>query len=434
MRVAVVALGKIGLPLAVQIASKGHQTVGADISQTVVDLVNDGEVPFPGETDLDTRLADVVGAGALSATTDTAAAVSESDAVVVVVPLMTDGDGLPDFRAMDAATTAISAGLRPGALVSYETTLPVGTTRNRFGPAIQAATGLVPGEGFFLVHSPERVFSGRIFSDLRRYPKLVGGVDPESTRRGVEFYEAILDFDERPDLGRRNGVWAMESAEAAELAKLAETTYRDVNIALANEFARFAESAAIDIGEVIEASNSQPFSHIHRPGVAVGGHCIPVYPRFYLSGDPGAILVETARRVNLDVPARVVGSVADEIGGLDGRRVLVLGAAYRGGVKETAYSGVFPLVEAIRSRGGLPVVADPLYTGPELEALGLESWDGGDVDAAIIQADHAEYRQLTAADIPGASVVYDGRGVIDRAQFSGDGVSLRVIGKGEMAR
>lgn len=430
MKVAVVALGKIGLPLAVQVASKGVEVIGADVSARVVELVNSGRPPFPGEADLDEKLASVVSDRRLAATTSTTEAVSTSDVVVVVVPLMTDSADQPDFSAMDAATRAVADGLQPGSLVSYETTLPVGTTRNRFGPMLEERSGLRVGEGFFLVHSPERVSSGRVFKDLRRYPKLVGGVDPESTRRGGDFYEKVLDFDERPDLARPNGAWMMESAEAAELAKLAETTYRDVNIALANEFAAFAEEAGIDFGQVIEASNSQPFSHIHRPGVAVGGHCIPVYPRFYLSGHPDAELVETARRVNLSVPERVVESVADELGGLFDKDVLILGAAYRGGVKETAYSGVFDLVRVVALMGGRPVVSDPLYSEDELEALGLVPWTGSAIDAVIVQSDHAEYGELTATDLPGARLLFDGRGIVDSAAFDGTGIRVMVIGQG----
>ena len=433
MNVAVVALGKIGLPLAVQVASKGWRVRGADRSQAVVDLVNAAQVPFPGEADLDRLLVETVQSGKLTASTDTTAAVSESDVVLVVVPLMTDREGSPDFRAMDAATQEIGAGLRPGTLVSYETTLPVGTTRNRFGPALQNASGLVPAEGFHLVHSPERVFSGRVFEDLRRYPKLVGGVDEASTERGVEFYSKVLDFDDRVDLDRGNGVWAMDSAESAELAKLVETTYRDVNIALANEFARFAEQTGIAIDEVIAAANSQPFSHVHRPGVAVGGHCIPVYPRFYLAGDPSAAVVETARRVNLGVPARVVETVASALGDIEGKKVLILGATYRGGVKESAYSGVFDLRDAIEVQGGEALAADPLFSDEELEGLGLRPWVGEGVDAVIVQADHAEYREIGPDDLAGARVVYDGRGVLDPARFRGSGVTLFVIGQGTTA-
>jgi nucleotide sugar dehydrogenase len=295
---------------------------------------------------------------------------------------------------------------------------------------LEDLTGLEGGSGFFLVHSPERVFSGRIFSDLRRYPKLVGGIDEESTKRGVEFYEAILDFDERPDLQRPNGVWAMESVEAAELAKLAETTYRDVNIALANEFARFAEGASIDISEVIEASNSQPFSHIHRPGVAVGGHCIPVYPRFYLEGDPDARVVRTAREVNDSVPKRVASVVVDALDGGGDHRVLILGVAYRGGVKETAYSGAFALRDALLEMGVNPVADDPMYDAAELRRAGFEPWDGEPVDAVIVQADHKEYKDLLPSNFPGVRVVYDGRAILQRENWDVDGLSVKVIGRG----
>ena len=138
------------------------------------------------------------------------------------------------------------------------------------------------------MHSPERVYSGRVFSDLETYPKLIGGLSDAGERRAVELYSSFLKAEVR----------AMGSAEAAELTKLAETTYRDVNIALANEFARFADRIGIDLNKVIDAANSQPFSHIHRPGIAVGGHCIPVYPRFYLAGDPQAVLPAASREIN----------------------------------------------------------------------------------------------------------------------------------------
>jgi nucleotide sugar dehydrogenase len=207
MKICVVALGKIGLPLAVQFAGKGHEVIGADVNERTVGLVNSGAVPFPGEADLDARLKEVVSAGLLSATTDTVAAVAASQVVVVVVPLFVDEAGVPDFAWMDEATRSIARGLQPGTLVSYETTLPVGTTRNRWAPMLAEGSGLLAGRDFHLVFSPERVLTGRVFADLRRYPKLVGGVDEQSARHGVQFYEQVLDFDDRPDLDRPNGVW-----------------------------------------------------------------------------------------------------------------------------------------------------------------------------------------------------------------------------------
>jgi nucleotide sugar dehydrogenase len=426
MRICVVALGKIGLPLAVQFASKGHRVVGADVSKRVVDLVNEGVEPFPGETDLATKLRNAVDAGLLTATTDTTAAVADAEAVVVVVPLFVDADGVPDFAWMDDATRAIAAGLKSGTLVSYETTLPVGTTRSRWAPMLEEGSGLTVGRDFHLVFSPERVFTGRVFADLRRYPKLVGGLDAASGEQGVRFYEAVLDFDERPDLGKPNGVWDVGSAEASELAKLAETTYRDVNIGLANQFARYADTIGVDVMKVIEACNTQPFSHIHQPGIAVGGHCIPIYPRMYLWNDPTATVVRAAREANADMPAYAVSLLADAYGDLTGAGVLVLGAAYRGGVKETAFSGVFPTVEALRARGAHPYVSDPMYSAEELRSLGLPPHEGEPVAAAIVQADHADYRTLGATDLPGVGVLVDGRRVTDPARW--DGVRRIVIG------
>ena len=151
MKITVVAMGKIGLPLAVQFASKGHTVFGADVNEETVRLVNAGIEPFPGETDLDTKLADVVSKGLLTATTDTASVVAESEAVVVVVPLFVDIEGTPDFGWMDSATRDIAKGLKPGTLVSYETTLPVGTTRNRFSQMLEEGSGLKVGTDFHLV-------------------------------------------------------------------------------------------------------------------------------------------------------------------------------------------------------------------------------------------------------------------------------------------
>jgi nucleotide sugar dehydrogenase len=265
-----------------------------------------------------------------------------------------------------------------------------------------------------------------VFADLRRYPKLVGGVNQASAEAGVRFYEAVLDFDDRPDLDQPNGVWDLGSAEAAELAKLAETTYRDVNIGLANQFARYADSIGIDIMKVIDACNTQPYSHIHRPGIAVGGHCIPIYPRIYLWNDPAATVVRSAREANAAMPAYAVDLLAAAYGDLSSASVLVLGAAYRGGVKETAFSGVFPTVEELRRRGATVYVQDPLYAAEELDAIGLPGHRGEPVTAAVVQTDHAEYADLSASDVPGTEVLVDGRRVTDPAKW--DGVRRIVIG------
>lgn len=421
MRIAVVALGKIGLPLAVQFASAGHDVIGVDINPATVDSVNAGIEPFPGEAQLQEKLAELIPAGRLRATTDYADAIPGADAVVLVVPLFVDDASWePDFGWLDAATRSLAEHLTPGTLVSYETTLPVGTTRARWRPMLEEGSGLTEGVDFHLVFSPERVLTGRVFADLRKYPKLIGGLSPEGADRARAFYAAVLEFDERPDLPRPNGVWDLGSAEAAEMAKLAETTYRDVNIALANQFAVFADTIGIDVYQVIDASNSQPYSHIHRPGIAVGGHCIPVYPRLYLSTDPGAEIVRTARLLNASMPERLVGQAATILGDLSSLTATVLGAAYRGGVKETAFSGVFPTVDALRARGARVLVHDPLYSDAELAGYGFDAYHFGEpVDLAIVQTDHADYRTIGPADLPGIRLVVDGRNVTDPARWAG---------------
>ena len=420
MQAVVVALGKIGLPLAVQIARSGHSVVGCDINPEVVELVNKALPPFPGEAGLEEALAEVIASGALRAQLDTTAAVAEGpDLVVTVPPLAVDDNAKPDWGALDAAIAAIGAGLQAGTTVAIETTLPVGTTRGRISPALETASGLKAEQDFFTVFSPERVFSGRIFADLAKYPKLVGGLSEAGEARGLELYGSFLEAE----------VWPTGSAEAAEMVKLAETTYRDINIAFANELARFADREGIDVDRVIEAANSQPFSHIHSPGIAVGGHCIPVYPRFYLEGDPDAALPAAARTVNEAMPAYAAQRLEKALDGLQSTRVLVLGAAYRGGVKETAFSGVFGTAAALEALGAKALVSDPLYSDDELSALGLTPWDREPIDAAIVQADHAEYAQLSAADLPGVRVVLDGREIIDAAAFAAAGVTVERIGR-----
>ena len=421
MKIAVVATGKIGLPLAVQYASEGHEVVGVDLNSNLVDCINRGVEPFPGETGLAELLAEQVSAGRLRATTQYEEAIPEAEAIVIVVPLLVDEEtGAPDFGWMDSATRSFSQHLKPGTLVSYETTLPVGTTRARWKPMIEEISGLREGEDFHLVFSPERVFSGRIFADLRKYPKLIGALSEAGAARALSFYESVLTFDQRDDLPQPNGVWDMGSAEAAELAKLAETTYRDVNIGLANQFARFADTAGIDVYKVIAACNTQPFSHIHRPGIAVGGHCIPVYPKLYLSTDPDADIVRTARAFNESMPAYVVGRVGRLIGNLSGLKVAVLGAAYRGGVKETAVSGVFPLVAELRKKGAVVTVHDPLYSESELAGLGFATHTlGQPVDVVILQTDHDMYRELGPDDFPGIKLFADGRNMTDPAAWQG---------------
>ena len=294
-----------------QFASKGATVTGYDISAARVDEINAKHNPLPSEPGLSEKIPGLVVDGHLRATTDPRDAVANADVVVLIVPVDIDDAHRPDFTMLDAALDAISPHLKRGVLVIVETTVPVGTTRHRVGPKIAAATGFALSADFSLAFSPERVSSGQVLRDLRTYPKIVGGIDAHSTARAVEFYAAMLDAEIMP----------VRDAETAEFSKLAETTYRDVNIALANEFARIADSVGVDALEAIAAANSQPYSHVHAPGPGVGGHCIPVYPYFLAAPEtPDAAafdaavetaLITTAREINDGMAQYAVARLSD---------------------------------------------------------------------------------------------------------------------------
>ena len=410
MKICVIGLGKIGLPLAVHFAKMGNSVIGADINEKTVNLVNSGMEPFPEEENLKEFLSEVVANKYLEATTDNAGAIAKSEVVVVVVPLFVDKDAKPDFRAMDEVTRDIGKSLKKGMLISYETTLPIGTTRDRFLPVLEELSGLKAGVDFHLVFSPERVLTGRVFSDLRKYPKIVGGVTELSTQKGVEFYAKVLEFDERFDLPIPNGVWGMDSSESAEFVKLAETTYRDVNIGLANQFSKYAIDRNMDIHEIITAANSQPFSHIHTPGISVGGHCIPIYPQFYLWNDPEATIVAAARQTNMSMPDYYVSKLEEKIGNLNGKSILVLGVSYRDKVKETAFSGAYDVRNSLLSRDAKPYFIDPLYTPEELIELGFDpNFDDLDIQGIILHTKHEEFSNFNFLRYRNLDSVIDGR-------------------------
>ena len=423
MKIAVVGLGHIGLPLAVQYASRGHQVIGCDVDATVVEAINRGEAPHQDEAALVERVPELVRDGLLRATTNDEEGVRESEVVVVIVPVVVDEDRQVDYSQIDAATREVALGLQPGTLVIYETTLPIGTTRDRLGPMLEAGSNLTLDRDFQLAFSPERVLVGRVLLDLKRYPKVVGATSPEGTQRAVAFYTAVLEPGTE--------ILAMANAEAAEMTKLAETTYRDVNIALANEFAQVAARRGIDVTEVIAAANSQPYSHIHQPGVGVGGHCIPVYPHLLFNAEPGLRLPPLSRLVNDGMAAYAVGQLAEALGSLQGEAVLILGIGYRGDVQEDFFSSAFLLRDALQAGGAIVHAHDPYFDADHLRRRGFEPYDLDapiPVRAAILQAAHAAYRDLDLATIPGLEVVLDGRNALDRERIEAAG--LRYLGVG----
>ena len=420
MNVTVIGLGKLGLPLAVQFALSGQRVKGLDHNESLIASITQGANVLPDEFEFHEKLHTAMSAGNFSPHSSYSETIPDADVIVVVVPLLTSQNNHPDFRLIDNAISEIGRYLEKDTLICVETTLPIGTTRQRFKPAIESISKLECGKDFYLTFSPERVLTGRVFADLKKYPKIVGGITQDCGERAKEFYESVIQFDERPDLDRPNGVWLMSSSEEAEMVKLAETTYRDVNIALSNEMSKYACSENMDFSKILEAANSQIYCHLHQPGISVGGHCIPVYPRLLTSTFRDAELIPTARGINEAMPAYYVQKLVQYFGNIRESNVLVMGLTYRPGVKESAYSGTFSIRDTLLELGAKCFVADPYYSSAELTELGFIPWDESQsVDFIILHTAHEDYRNFDFAGKSDLKAIVDGRNFLKQENLQG---------------
>jgi nucleotide sugar dehydrogenase len=408
MNVSIIGVGKMGLPIAVWIASQGAKVWACDQNRAVIEAIEAGrpDVDEPGVREL---LAEVLAAGRLLATSDTAKAVADSDAVIVIVPAVLTAENHADLRNMEAASSDIAQGLRPGTLVVYETTVPVGTTRERMIPILRSS-GLEPGADFHVAYSPERVKSRLVMRYLTETPKIIGGFDDPSAAAATSFYKTYL----------KAPVIDVGPLEAAEFVKLAGMVYRDVNIAAANQLAAYAEAAGFDAVPIIEAANTDGETELLKPGIGVGGHCTPVYPYFLLDDAErrgvDVSLASSARRINDLQAGRSVARLDATLGGLAGRRVGVLGLGFRPEVKEHICSPTFLVEASLRSYGAETRVHDPLYTDAELASHGFAAWHPDRLrdwapEALVLVTGHSVFADLNLESLrqAGLHVVVDGR-------------------------
>jgi UDP-N-acetyl-D-mannosaminuronic acid dehydrogenase len=418
MNVSVVGIGRIGLPVAAKIASQGHHVFGCDINAGRVDAVNRAENPIPDEAGLGALIRQVVDSGHLEATTDTSAAVARSEVVLFAVAVDVDNQGRADLANLLTAAETVGRSLKRGSLCIFDTTLPIGTTRAQLAPRLESG-GLRLGADFSVAFSPERLLMGRVIEDLTKYPKVVGGVDPAGGERAAAFYREVFGGE----------VYQLANAETAELTKLAEGAYRDLNIALANELAQVADLHGIDINEVTRAANSQPYSHLHTPGTGVGGHCIPVYPRFLMQGEGPSALSAMGRAVNDSMPRYAVDRVASLIGPLAGRRVLILGLTFRPDVAVTPHTNAVDLLREFTAQGATVHGHDALLSEAGVGELGFEPAPEPltGYDVAVLHANHRAYAALDWPTI--APLLVDARNALDRTTVESRGVRNLGIGR-----
>ncbi|MEK6943373.1 MAG: nucleotide sugar dehydrogenase [Nanoarchaeota archaeon] len=366
MKISVSGLGKAGLPLAAVIADAGIDVIGIDVDVKRVADINNGVNPIPEETGL-SSLIKKYGGKRLKATTNAADAVKETSAHIVIVPLFIDSAKKCDFSLLQKAFTDIGNSLKKNDVVVLETTVPVGTTETFVKGILEKESGLKCGSDFYLAYSPERIMTGYSISRFKEFPKLVGGVDAKSSQKAFEVYSKFA-----------NPV-KVSNSRTAELAKVSEGVYRDVNIALANELLKVAEHYSIDFWEMKEAANHQ-FCNIHEPG-NVGGHCIPVYP-WFLINSLDVPLIKVARKLNDDMIEFYAGKVA----AIGGKKVGVIGLSYREGVKEKAYSRSVDMIKLLQKKGYDVYGYDLLYSAEEtLKEFGCKYLDDfGKMDVLIL--------------------------------------------------
>ena len=421
--VAVVGLGKIGLPLAATFANNGFNVYGADVNERVVSTVNQGKSHVKNEPGLEQLVENAYRNHTITATQDTTEAVQKSDIVIVIVPVLIDSQNKVDYRYIDMAVENIAKGIKKGTLVVFETTIPTGDTRNRFGKKIEEISGLTMGEDFYLAYSPERVYSNRIIEDLSKYPKVVGGLNKKSLELASAFYQKALNCQ----------LIEVSSLETAGFSKVAECVYRDVNIALANELAKYADSLGVKMSEVIPASNSQPFSHIHYPGIGVGGHCIPIYPYFFINRGLTEGVTPLAREVNDSMADYSLSKIEKEIGSLNEKNVVILGLAFRENVKETTKSSALLLIEQLKEKKANIFINDPLFSENEISSFGvtplsLDDSELANMDVVILQANHDQYNHLHFPDFRNCKILLDGRNALNKELVEKAGIKYVGIG------
>ena len=437
-KIAVYGLGHIGSALASVWLRQGAHVIGIDKSSKVLENAKIGKTHLlePGVNEAFTQ---GIKDDRFEVYEDLVKASLDSYFKMICVPVLAT-NGSADLTAIKDVATSIGKGLKKFDVVALNPSVPPGTTEEVVLPILEKESGFKAETDFYMIYNPERIYEGRAIEDIeQRYPAIVSGVGVRSLNIGTKIYSIIF----------KKGVIAMSSIRTAETEKLLEGVYRDVNIALANELAKFCEKVGIDFWEARDAANSQPFCHIHKPGVGVGGACIPVYPQFILhTADQMNIdcnITRMGRNINDSMPAYSVERATELLKEQEEKNnrkkqgkehlekdfvnkgeliITLLGLAFRGGVSDTRLSPTYKVIEEfqklkvkeIRIHDPL-IINDPSLSGKQniiLTSNLNEAIQG--TDLVMLIADHPEYRTLTPDDLGGAPI-YDGRGILDRSKF-----------------
>lgn len=425
--IAIFGLGHMGLPTAALLAQSGLKVRGVDINKENVKIVNSGRSPIM-EPGLDEMVKKTVENDLLSATSDAGEAVKNSQIIMVIVPTPVDENKKSDLSAVISASESISKNLKKDDLVIIESTVPPGTCENMVIPLLEQS-GFKAGNDFKVAYTPERALPNNTLYEMTHNARVIGGIDSESTKMAVLLYERITNGE----------IIMVQNLVTAEMVKLMENTYRDTNIALANELALVCDALGVDAVEAIQAANHHPRVNIHTPGPGVGGHCLSIDPYFIVEtareNGVKTPLIRTSREVNEGMPgevSKIVQLALEDVGKtIEGSKIGILGVAYKGNVADARETPAQPLIKNLMKERAEVLVNDP-YVSPEIiKSWGVEMVDlekALSCDCVVLVTDHDIYRNIKPSMIKKGLLVCT-RPVLDRETFQKGGVIFKGVGR-----
>ncbi|MGG3403610.1 UDP-N-acetyl-D-mannosamine dehydrogenase [Bacillus cereus] len=379
MKICVVGLGYIGLPTAAMFAKHGAEVVGVDINQHVVEKLNEGEIHIE-EPGLREVVQGAVREGKLTASLE----VVEADVFIIAVPTPNKDDEYKscDLTGVLTAIKEVIPNVKEGNIIIIESTIAPRSVEDFVKPLIEAA-GFVVGKDVFLVHCPERVLPGKIMDEIIFNNRIVGGVTPTCSEMAAQVYSLFV-----------KGEIIQTDAKTAEMSKLMENTFRDVNIALSNELAKICKELKINVLDVIEMANKHPRVNLHQPGPGVGGHCLAVDPHFIVAKTPEiANIIQMSRDVNISMPLYVCENIEQLLQGIDSPKIAVFGITYKGNTDDMRESPALEIIDQLYQKGYDVTIHDP-YVKSELFNLKTAEEAVEGADLILVLADHNEFKNI----------------------------------------
>ncbi len=420
-KVCVLGLGYIGLPTAGMLASAGFNVIGVDISERVVKTINNGEIHIE-EPGLLTLIKAGVSSKHLVAQTEP----TKADVFIIAVPTPITEDKKADMRYVVSAGESIVPFLEKGNIVILESTSPPGTCRNLLKPILENS-GLKVGKDIYLAHCPERVLPGKILYELIHNDRIIGGITLKCAELAREIYSSFVE-----------GKILLTDATTAEMVKLIENTYRDVNIALANETAILCEKLGINFWEVVRLANHHPRVHLHLAGPGVGGHCISVDPWFLVESFPTETkIIRTARERNDGMPSYVVKKIESMIKDIQNPKIALLGLAYKGNVDDIRESPSLHVYSQLQLRKYKISLHDPhIKHHPPMPLDKLES-ALKDTDCMVILTAHDEFKKIDpkfAGKLMRSKNVLDTHNILEAKEWEKEGFTVNILGVGKTGK